>query len=90
MRNRRFFPLIVYAVLMALAFSWASGMFGDGRDDIPYSEIVRLIRSEKVKSFEVQDDVIYMELHEPYLSKTSVSATLADAASSGRSCLKTC
>ena len=48
MRNRKLIPLIVYALVMILAFSWASGMFGDGTDDIPYSEIVKMIHAEQV------------------------------------------
>ena len=79
MRNRKLIPLIVYALVMILAFSWASGMFGDGTDDIPYSEIVKMIHAEQVKSFEVQDDIIAMELYSPYKGKTSLSASIGDA-----------
>ena len=81
MKNRRIFPMLIYALGMILIMSWASGMFDGGTDDIPYSEIVQMFHREQVKSFEVQDDVIYMELHTPYLGKTSVSATLADSES---------
>ena len=81
MRNRRFLPLIIYALVMVLVLSWAAGMFDGGVDDIPYSEIVQMFHREQVKSFEVQDDVIYMQLHTPYLGKTSVSAALADTQS---------
>ena len=79
MKNRRYVPLIVYALIMLLALSWASGMFDSAEDDVPYSQIVQLLRKEQVKRFEVQDDVIHMDLHTPYLGKTSISATLADA-----------
>ena len=81
MKNRRFFPLLVYVLIMILVMSWASGIFDGGADDIPYSQIVQLFRQEQVKSFEVQDDVIYMNLHTAYLGKTSVSADLADVES---------
>ena len=81
MKNRRFFPLLVYVLIMILVMSWASGIFDGGADDIPYSQIVQLFRQEQVKSFEVQDDVIYMNLHTAYMGKTSVSADLADVES---------
>ena len=71
--------MIVYVLVMILIMTWASGTFSGGADDIPYSEILRLFRQEQVKNFEVQDDVIYMDLHSPYMGKTSVSADLADA-----------
>ena len=81
MKNRRILPLIVYVLIMILVMSWASGMFDGGADDMPYSQIVQLFRQEQVKSFEVQDDVIYLNLHTPYQGKTSVSADLADVES---------
>ena len=78
MKNRRTIPFLVYVLIMILVMSWASNLFGSGTDDIPYSQIVHLFHAEQVKSFEVQDEVIYMDLHTPYLGKTSVSADLAD------------
>ena len=63
---------------MFLIMTWVSGLFGDGTDGLAYSEVVGLFQNEQVKSFEVQDDVIAMELYTAYNGKTSLSASLGD------------
>ena len=78
MKRRNISPLLIYVAVLVLAMSWGMDLFGGSADDIPYSQIVNLFRSEQVKSFEVQDSTIYMELHNPYEGETTVSATLAD------------
>ena len=50
MKNRRFIPFIVYALVMLLVMSWASGLFTQRQDDLAYSELVSLFRKEQVKS----------------------------------------
>ena len=79
MKNRRFSPFLIYIVIMFLAMSWISGLFGDSTDKLAYSEVVDLFRNAQVKSFEVQDDLIAMELHAPYNGKTSLTASIGDA-----------
>ena len=81
MKKRSFFPLLIYVAIMILILSWATDLFGGGTDDIPYSQIVHLFREEQVKSFEVQNEIIYLNLHREYLGKTTLSATLADVES---------
>ena len=78
MKNRRFIPFIVYALVMLLVMSWASGLFTQRQDDLAYSELVSLFRKEQVKSFVVQDQAISLTLHSPYNGKTNLIATLAD------------
>ena len=78
MKNRRFIPFIVYALVMLLVMSWASGLFTQRQDDLAYSELVSLFRKEQVKSFVVQDQAISLTLHSPYGGKTNLIATLAD------------
>ena len=78
MRNNRIFPFLIYVVVMFLVMSWFSGIFGDGADDLDYSEVVSLFRSEQVKSFELQDDTIAMKLHTAYDGKTSITASIGD------------
>ena len=77
MRNNRLFPLLIYAAIMILLMSWGLGLFGDA-GEIPYSKVVDLLRSEQVKSFEVEGNTIRLELHTPLNGETSVTATLAD------------
>ena len=79
MKNRRFIPFIVYIAAMFLIMSWISGAFGDGTDKLAYSEVVSLFQSEQVKSFEVQDDIIALELYTAYNGKTSLTASIGDA-----------
>jgi len=77
LKNRRFIPLIVYLVILAAVFSWAGDLFGNSLNQIPYSQVVELFRKEQVRSFEVRDNVITMELHAPLSGETTVSAYLA-------------
>ena len=78
MKNRKSSPFLIYIIAMFLIMSWVSSLFGDGTDGLSYSEVVDLFQSEQVKSFEVQDDIIALELHSPYNGKTSLSASLGD------------
>ena len=79
MKNRKISPFLIYIAALFLIMSWVSGFFGDGTDNLAYSEVVALFRSEQVKSFEVQDDLIAMELYAPYNGKTSLTASIGDA-----------
>ena len=78
MKNRRFIPLIVYLILLVVIFSWANNLFGDNLSQIPYSQVVEMFRKEQVKAFEVEDEVITLELHTPYNGETVIRANLAD------------
>ena len=73
--------MAVYVLVMVLFLSWAMGLFSQSSSGIPYSEVVELFRQEQVKSFEVKDDTITLNLHAPYNGKTTISTTLADPAS---------
>ena len=77
MKKARFIPVILYVVLLIAAFSWVGDLFADNMNQIPYSRVVELFRTEQVRAFEVQEDVITMELHTPYNGETTVSAYLA-------------
>ncbi len=76
MKKRNFIPLIIYVVVLLAVLSWAGDLFGTGVSQIPYSRVVALFREEQVRAFEVQDNVITMELHTPYNGETTVSAYL--------------
>ena len=81
MKSRRIIPLVIYLVVLVTVFSWAGDLFSENQNQIPYSQVVELFRKEQVRSFEVQDEVITMNLHSPYNGETTVSAYLADPAS---------
>ena len=78
MKNRKSIPLIIYLVVLAVVFTWISGMFSQSANTIPYSQVVSLFQKEQVKSFTVRGDVLTMRLHQPYDGETSVSTSLAD------------
>ncbi len=78
MKNRKITPIFIYIIGLFLIMSWLSGLMGDGTDGLTYSEVVTLFRNEQVKSFEVQDDIIAMELHTAYKGKQALSASLGD------------
>ena len=76
-KNRRAIPLIVYLLLLVSVFSWAGELFSDNLTKIPYSQVLSLFRQEQVKAFEIQDDVITMELYGTVDGENVVRATLA-------------
>ena len=77
MKNRRIIPIILYVLVLVLAFSWMLGLF-NGKTPLPYSSLVSLFRQEQVKSFVVKDQTIYLELHNPYKGMTELSASIAN------------
>ncbi len=78
MKNRRFLPLIVYLIVLALIFSWANGLFSESLSRIPYSEIVSLFKDEQVRQFVVEEQTITMALYTPYNGESTITANLAD------------
>ena len=79
MKNRsRFIPLLVYLVLLAMIFSWATNLFGNGGVSLPYSQVVALFEAKQVKSFVVKDDTITLHLYQPLNGETTVTTSLAD------------
>ena len=78
MKQRRTLPLIIYLVVLVLAFSWVTNLFSSAGNAVPYSDVLHLFRTEQVKSFLVEGDRLNMELYTPYEDSTNVSTTLAD------------
>ena len=78
MKNRRIFVVIIYLVILVLAFSWMTGLFDSLNGGLTDSEVMSLFEKEQVSSFIVKDKVIYLKLREPYQGKSEVSADLAD------------
>ena len=65
MKKRKFTSIIIYVAVLALLFSWMFGLFGDGYDDIQYSQVITLFEQGKVKSFELQGERMEIVLHQP-------------------------
>jgi len=78
LKNRRAIPLIIYLIILAVAFTWMSGMFSSDRNAIPYSQVVSMFEKEQVRSFLIQGDRLTMYLNTPYDGETAVVTNLAD------------
>ena len=78
MNNRKILPLLIYAAVLVLVFSWATGLFSQKGAALSYSQVVDLFRAEQVKSFVVKDQTITMELRSPINGQSTVTTTLAD------------
>ena len=78
MKNRKSIPLIIYLIILSVAFSWLSGVFSPTGNTVPYSQVVALFEKEQVSSFVVQGDTITLQLNAPYNGETTVVTDLAD------------
>lgn len=78
MNKRKIITVLIYILILFLGFSWMLGLFGGKSDNLTYSQIVALFKQERVRSFVVEDNVIYLELHSEHNGKTSFKAPLAD------------
>ena len=76
MKNRKPSFLIFYVVILLLIFSWMLGIFGDRGNGLTYSQVVNLFRQEQVRSFTVEEDTIYLQMHG---SEEIITGTVADA-----------
>ena len=81
MKKRNIISILIYVLVLGIAFSWIAGLFNLGNSDFTYSQVVELFEQKKVKSFTVHDQEIYLTLHEPVGGKTELVATLSDAES---------
>ena len=80
MKNRKLIPLLVYLVALILILSWLTDGFGLGRDDLSYTQIVRLFEEEQVKSFIIQGNLIELQLHGTYNGDKELLCHLGDPA----------
>ncbi len=80
MKKTKLIPIILYAVILGLLFSWLLGVFEPADKDLSYSQLLSLFQQEQVKSFRVQDGRIQLVLHSPYDGETTFVTELADAA----------
>ena len=78
MKKRKPFSIILYVLILIVAFSWILGLFDTRADKIPYSEVVALFRNEQVSTFVVEGNYIQLQLHTPYNGKDVLLTTLAD------------
>lgn len=78
MKKRKILPILLYIGLIALLITMIMNWLGIGQDKVTSAEVDRLFLNEQVQSFVVEDNTIYMTLHEPYNGKSEVSADMSD------------
>ena len=79
MKKRRTIPVFIYVLILALIFSLVTTLLAGNRDDLAYSDLVRLFEAEEVQSFYVSGDTIVLNLYHPYQGKTELRTTIADS-----------
>ena len=78
-KQPRYTVLILYGLVLVLVFAAVSRLAKIPQaETVPYSQVVKLFEDEQVKSFVIKDDVITMELHQPYQEQSEVRAELVD------------
>ena len=70
--------MVLYLLGLVLLFSVVAGIFGNHVDDVSYSQLLEFFYDEQVKKFTVEENKIYLELHEPFEGKTELTCELAD------------
>ncbi len=78
MKKRSIITVVIYLAVLIILFSWLTGAFGGRTDNVPYSKIVELLQTGQVKSFVVEEQTIWLKLHNPYGGKTQLTCALAD------------
>ena len=81
MKKRSLISVLIYLIILGIACSWLLGLFDLGGSDLAYSQVVELFRQEQVRSFTVQDQKIYLNVHTPVDGETSLVADLSDSES---------
>ncbi len=79
MKKRSPFSIILYLLILASIFWLIFSLFSGVGNTVPYSDIVDLFQNEQVRSFILEDNVLYLELYSEYGGKTSIQTGLADA-----------
>ena len=77
MKKRSPFSIVFYLMIFGLAIWLLLRLFSGVGNDIPYSRVVEMFYQQEVKSFVLEDDVLYLELHDG----TSLTTGLPDSES---------
>ena len=78
MKKRNLFNFLFYLSILVFVFWLIFAIFGGRGNEIAYSEVIRLLEDQQVKSFVVEDGQIHMQLHSAYNGKTSLTSGIAD------------
>ena len=78
MKRTKMINVLLYALILILAFGTIWMFFGRMNDKVPYSQVLELFEQEQVKSFVVKGDLLSMELHKPFANQEKLQVKLAD------------
>ena len=78
MKRINLINILLYALILVMAFGIIWMIFGRLTDKVPYSQVLELFEEEQVKSFVVKGDLLTMELHEAFQNKEKLHVKLAD------------
>ena len=78
MKRRSAFSVILYVLILAVAFGWIMGLFDSGSGDLSYSAMVELFEQEQVRQFTAYSDQLVLTLREPVDGKTTLVVSIAD------------
>ncbi len=81
MNKRNILSIVVYILILSVAFGLLLNLFSDDRGSVTYSQAVELLRSGAVKHFIIQDQELIMQLHPEYENGATVVAIISDAES---------
>ena len=78
MKKRSFFSVVPFLVGLVLLFSLISVFFGNRSDEVSYAQMLDLFYGEQVKTFTVEDNVIYLSMHDTFEGNKELTCELAD------------
>ena len=78
MKKRSVFSLVLYILILGVAFSWILGIFDSNSGDISYSTMVELFDKEQVRRFTAYSDQLILNLWEPLEGRSSLTVSIAD------------
>ena len=78
MKKRTNFSVIIYSILLIAFLIWIVSMFVGDADELHYSDVVNLLKDNKVSALEIHGNSVELLLTEPYKNgKNEVSGVLA-------------
>ena len=78
MKKKSVFSVVIYVIVLVVVFSLILSMFATGKGDLTYSQVLEQFQQENVTSFEVDGNLLEMNLREAVGGKKKVTHRLAD------------
>ena len=78
MKNSKLINGIIYFLILVLAFGAVWMFVRNMTDKVTYSQVIELLEKGQVKTLELKDDVLHLELNASYQEKDSLRVKIAD------------